>query len=151
MSGPRCPGMDMKFWKPQDVFEVACPACETAIEFWKDEPVRQCPECSAEVRNPRINLGCAQWCEHAEECLGSAAAKAEDEPVRNRLISAMKKVFGTDRRRIAHSLLVLKYAEEILEKEDASPQVVIAAAVLHDIGIHQAEKNTIRPQDATRK
>ena len=77
MSGPRCPGMDMKFWKPQDVFEVECPACGTGIEFWKDEPVRPCPECKAEVRNPRIDLGCAQWCEHAEECLGSVAAKAE--------------------------------------------------------------------------
>lgn len=140
MSGPRCPGMDMKFWKPQDVFEVECPACGTGIEFWKDEPVRSCPECKAEVRNPKINLGCAQWCEHAEECLGSAAAKAQDEPIRNRLISAMKKVFGTDRRRIAHALMVLKYAEEILNEEDASPQVVIAAAVLHDIGIHEAER-----------
>ncbi len=33
-----------------------------------------------------------------------------------------------------------KYAEEMLAKEKADYEVVIAAAVLHDIGIHEAER-----------
>ena len=32
----------MRYWKPEDIFTVACPHCGAEIEFWKDEPVRQC-------------------------------------------------------------------------------------------------------------
>ena len=70
MDRPRCPGQDTRYWKPEDIFEVACPSCGAEIEFWKDEPIRQCSACSMEVRNPRFDFGCAEWCEFAEECLG---------------------------------------------------------------------------------
>jgi putative nucleotidyltransferase with HDIG domain len=52
----------------------------------------------------------------------------------------MKNIFGKDQKRINHALEVLKYAEQILEQEKADPLVVKAAAILHDIGIHAAEK-----------
>ena len=67
---PRCPGLDQRYWKPEDIFDEPCPFCGTEIEFWKDEPVRQCPECKKEVRNPRIDTGCAQWCKHGKKCIG---------------------------------------------------------------------------------
>lgn len=51
----------------------------------------------------------------------------------------MKTLFGADRRRIEHALKVLEYAESILKKEPGDPAVVVAAAILHDIGIHEAE------------
>jgi len=60
----------MRSWKPEDIFEVACPSCGAEIEFWKDEPYRTCSACSTEVQNPRLDFGCAQWCQSAEECLG---------------------------------------------------------------------------------
>ena len=65
----RCPGQDQRYWKPEDIFDVRCPHCGYEIEFWKDEPNHQCPECAKMVRNPRLDTGCAQWCKHAEECL----------------------------------------------------------------------------------
>jgi hypothetical protein len=40
------------------------------MEFWKDEPVLHCPKCKQEVRNPKIDMGCAEWCQYADECLG---------------------------------------------------------------------------------
>lgn len=52
----------------------------------------------------------------------------------------MKDVFGKDQKRINHALAVLKYAEQIQEAEGGDPLIITAAAVLHDIGIHQAEK-----------
>jgi HD superfamily phosphodiesterase len=64
----------------------------------------------------------------------------EDEVVRERLVSAMKETFGSDERRIAHAMKVLGYAEEILAVEGGSALVVRAAAILHDIGIHEAER-----------
>ncbi len=39
-----------------------------------------------------------------------------------------------------HALLVLKYAEKIQAAKGGDPLVVRAAAILHDIGIHEAEK-----------
>ena len=64
-----CPGQDMRYWKPEDIFTVPCPHCRAEIEFWKDEPVRQCPSCRKEVRNPKLDPGCAESCRHASECL----------------------------------------------------------------------------------
>lgn len=57
-----------------------------------------------------------------------------------RLIEAMKDVFGSDQRRINHALSVLQYAETLLKDEPGDELTVMAAAVLHDIGIHEAER-----------
>ena len=65
----------MRNWKPEDIFDLECPWCGTAIEFWKDEPLRHCPACHQAVRNPRIDLGCAKWCKSADKCLGRAPAE----------------------------------------------------------------------------
>lgn len=59
---------------------------------------------------------------------------------RERLIAQMKNVFGDDRRRIDHALAVLGCAETILDVEGGDPLIVKAAAILHDIGIHEAER-----------
>lgn len=65
----RCPGKDQRFWKPDDVFDVQCPGCDKAIEFYKDEPKLTCRNCGQMVANPRIDLGCAEWCKYAAQCL----------------------------------------------------------------------------------
>ena len=69
MNKLRCPGQDMRYWKPEDIFDITCPHCGTDIEFWKDDPVRVCSKCNKEVRNPKINLSCAEWCKSADDCL----------------------------------------------------------------------------------
>jgi hypothetical protein len=75
MSDVHCPGQDQRYWKPEDIFQVACPHCSAEIEFWKDEPVRICGGCKREVRNPRLDLACAKWCKEAEKCLGKELPK----------------------------------------------------------------------------
>jgi len=69
MTGYRCPGQDTRFWKPKDIFDVACRFCGGPVEFWKDDTWRRCPHCTRALFNPRKNLGCAEWCPHASECL----------------------------------------------------------------------------------
>lgn len=56
------------------------------------------------------------------------------------LIERMKAYFGGDERRIEHALSVLAAARAVNAVEKADPVVVEAAAVLHDIGIHEAER-----------
>lgn len=56
------------------------------------------------------------------------------------LIKAMSDYFGDDRRRIAHAKTVVSYSEMLLAIErTADSDIVLAAAVLHDIGIKNAE------------
>ena len=135
----RCPGQDQRFWKPEDIFEVQCPGCGGTVEFFKDEPKLKCRKCKQMVVNPKIDLGCAEWCQYAEQCLGVNAIKSL-KVIREKLISRMKNVFGDDRKRIEHALAVLDYAEQIQNVEGGDPLIVRAAAILHDIGTHEAER-----------
>jgi len=134
----RCPGQDQRFWKPEDIFEVQCPGCGGAVEFFKDEPKLKCRKCKQMVVNPKIDLGCAEWCQYAEQCLGVNVVK-NLKVMREKLIEEMKNVFGDDQKRIEHALAVLDYAERIQNVEGGDPLIVRAAAILHDIGIHEAE------------
>jgi hypothetical protein len=135
----RCPGQDQRFWKPEDIFDVHCPGCGKTIEFFKDEPKLKCRMCGQMVINPKIDLGCAEWCQYAEQCLGLDIVK-NLKVIREKLVSQMKNVFGKDLKRIEHALSVLDYAEQIQNVEGGDPLIVRAAAILHDIGIHMAER-----------
>jgi len=146
MTRTLCPGQDTQFWKPGDIFEVPCPCCGQGVEFFKDDARRRCLACGHVLENPGKSMGCATWCGYADQCLGNVPSQAvssaglREGPLVQRLIEAMKKVFGSDQRRITHALRVLDHAEAILAVEGGDPRVVLAAAVLHDIGIHEAEK-----------
>jgi hypothetical protein len=140
-----CPGQDTRFWRPGDIFNVTCGNCGFVLEFFKDEATRRCPKCANRIKNPRLALGCAQWCEHAKECLGFDPKEVHDDGEQeaalvDRLIEAMKKVFGQDQKRVDHAFAVLREAREIIKEEEADPKVVMASALLHDIGIQEAER-----------
>ena len=145
MSKMACPGQDMRFWGPDDIFEVECGHCGHCLEFFRDDASRRCPQCGERVINPKLAFGCAQWCEYAEKCLGFDPTKIEvmgeqESSLADQLIEAVKAEFGDDHKRIKHALMVLQRAQELLRTEDADPRIVVAAALLHDIGIQQAEK-----------
>lgn len=146
MSKTLCPGQDTMFWSANDVFEIPCGECGYGVEFFKDDAKRRCSRCGALIQNPKLNLGCAQWCEHAKDCLGydpkerMAEANGDQESLVDRLIAGMKAVFGDDQRRITHALKVLDFAQTIMKAEGGNPKVVLAAAVLHDVGIPESEK-----------
>jgi HD superfamily phosphodiesterase len=139
----KCPGQEKRNWKSEDLFDAPCPHCGQVLEFWKTEPRRRCFGCGKNVLNPKLELGCAQWCQHAADCLGFSPASREADTLADSLIAEMKRYFGDDQRRIAHALEVLSYAEiiltgQIFAGESADPLVVKAAAILHDIGIPEA-------------
>jgi len=143
MRAMRCPGQDSRYWKPGAVFEVECPNCGSAIEFFKDETKRKCRKCGHIMVNPKMDFGCAAYCKFAAQCLGELPPELvaqRGELLKDRVALEMKKYFGKDFKRIGHASKVARYAEEIAKKEGADLAVVVIAAYLHDIGIRDAER-----------
>ncbi len=70
MAVTMCPGQNTAFWRPDDIFDITCPNCGTAVEFFKDEARRRCSGCGHVFVNPKLNEGCAKWCKFADKCLG---------------------------------------------------------------------------------
>lgn len=67
----RCPGQNTLFWKPEDIFDVPCPVCGKPVEFFKDDLTRKCPSCGFRFPNPRLDLGCLEWCRYADRCVAA--------------------------------------------------------------------------------
>jgi HD superfamily phosphodiesterase len=61
-------------------------------------------------------------------------------PGKEQLLREMEAYFGADQRRIEHARRVSTYAEQLFQAEGGDYPVIITAAILHDIGIHQAER-----------
>ena len=60
--------------------------------------------------------------------------------IRKALVRAIETNFKGDAKRIDHAIMVTEYAEELLAREGGDYQIVIGASLLHDIGIHTAER-----------
>lgn len=132
---PRCPGQDMRYWTPADIFYVNCPYCDYSIEFWKDEPFRLCRSCKKEVRNPRIDLGCAKWCKFGDQCLGrSANEQLAAAPVIEKLKAAIEPL-------AEHELFleIERIASLLLTAEGGDPCRIKTGALL--IGAVRNESN----------
>ena len=141
----KCPGTDSRFI---DAESVKCGKCGYEVEIFSDEIRSACPKCGSEVARARIP-SCVDWCKSARECVGDERwaqilKRRKTSPGRDdfkeRILMEMRKHFGADAKRIQHAASVLRYAEKILEKEKGDRSVVVAAAILHDIGIRECEK-----------
>ncbi len=139
----KCPGQDSRYWSGEDVFEADCPHCGHSIEFFKDDSQQKCRQCGHRMLNPKMDFGCASYCPHAEQCLGSMPPELiakQGDLFKDRVSLAMRKYFGDDQKRIQHALDVTSHAEEIGKNNGKNDMMVImAAALLHDIGIKNAE------------
>lgn len=127
----KCPGQDTRFWGPNDIYTAECPTCGHPVEFFKDDIRRRCQKCGHRFLNPKLNLGCARWCQYADQCVGEIGK----EEFKDIIISGMKEHFDGDQEKIDHALKLLEFAEKILEKKKGNPKVVIGAASLYDIGL----------------
>jgi hypothetical protein len=139
----RCPGQDSRYWKPGAIYEVPCPVCDNPVEFFKDESIRRCKKCGHQMVNPKMDFGCAAYCKFAEQCLGELPPELlaqKKELLKDRVAIEMKHYFKKDFKRIGHATKVARYAEQIVKEEKGDPAVVLSAAYLHDIGIHEAER-----------
>ena len=102
----KCPGQDTRYWKPDAVFEVACPQCGKDVEFFKDDTARRCKHCGHRFVNPKMDFGCASYCPYAEQCLGDLPPELlarQEDLLKDRVAIEMKRHFGQDFKRIAHA------------------------------------------------
>jgi HD superfamily phosphohydrolase YqeK len=139
----KCPGQDTQYWQPGAIFEVKCPKCEHTVEFFKDDTSRKCGSCGHRFANPRMDFGCASYCQYAEQCLGTLPPELlaqKDNLLKDRVAIEMKRYFKSDFKRIGHASRVARYAEKIGKFEGGNLAVILPAAYLHDIGILEAEK-----------
>jgi len=139
----KCPGQDSRYWKPGAIFEARCPKCQNIVEFFKDDTTRKCGQCGYRFVNPKMDFGCASYCEHAEQCLGTLPeellARKED-LLKDRVAVEVKRYLKNDFKRIGHAGRVARHAERIGKLEGGNLAVILCAAYLHDIGIHEAER-----------
>ncbi len=70
MSLDFCPGAK-SLREPTPEF-VTCEACGAEVEIWTDEFKVRCPSCGGTVLKGRLP-SCVDWCQHAEDCVGSDA------------------------------------------------------------------------------
>jgi len=113
------------------------------VEFFKDDTTRKCPRCGHRFLNPKMDFGCASYCQYAEQCLGDLPPELlaqKQDLLKDRVAIEMKRYFGTDFKRIGHAMRVARYAERIGIAEKGNLAVILSAAYLHDIGIQEAKR-----------
>jgi HD superfamily phosphohydrolase YqeK len=139
----KCPGQDTQYWQEGAIFDVKCPKCSHKVEFFKDDTTRKCGNCGHRFINPKMDFGCASYCQYAEQCIGDLPPELlaqKEDLLKDRVAIEMKRHFKSDFKRIGHATRVARYAERIGKSEGGNLAVILSAAYLHDIGIVEAEK-----------
>jgi len=129
MIGTKCPGQDMRYWTAEDVHEEKCPQCGDMIEFFKTDIRLRCRNCKTRVANPRFNMGCAQWCAYAEQCLGPGARGLKSKSLRIVLEDELDKLGKGLPGKVQKVKEVIEKAEEKCKRKQVDMLPVIASVV----------------------
>lgn len=133
----KCPGQDMQFWKEEAIFEVPCASCGHSIEFYKDDTNRKCASCGNRMVNPRMDFGCAAYCQFAEQCLGTLPEEfvgQQDNLLKDRVAVEVKRNLKSDFRRIGRIMRQARYAEQLARDEGANLGITLCTVYLLEIG-----------------
>ncbi len=140
----KCPGQDMQFWKPGDIYEAQCPDCGRPVEFFKDDTARRCGSCGHRFANPKMDFGCAAYCPYAEQCLGDLPPELvaqQEHLLKDRIAVEVKRFYGRDFRRIGRATRAARYAEALYKTEGGNLAVILSAVYLKEVGDAQMERN----------
>jgi hypothetical protein len=134
----KCPGQDTQYWNADAVFDVKCPQCSSMVEFFKDDTTRKCGHCGHRFVNPKMDFGCAAYCQYAEQCLGDLPPELvarQEELLKDRVAIAVKRHLKTDFKRIGHITRRVRHAEAIAKAGDAGAKlpVVLISSFLWDL------------------
>jgi DNA-directed RNA polymerase subunit RPC12/RpoP len=137
----KCPGQDTQYWKPGAIYEEKCPECGHAVEFFKDDTSRKCGHCGHRFVNPRMDFGCAAYCQYAEQCIGTLPAEvvAEQENLlKDRVAVEVKRFLKRDFHRIGHATRTARWAEQLGKAEGGNLAVILCASHLLAVGAQTA-------------
>jgi len=136
----KCPGQDTRHWKPDDIFTLECPKCSAEIEFFKDDTRRRCAWCGHLFYNPRIELGCAEWCQYADKCVPELVKEKQAmQTFKERLRERALALAGEAPDLAARLDRSLALATDLLKAEGGDPKVVFAAILLQKANLDQAQ------------
>ncbi len=133
----KCPGQDTQYWKAGAIFEAPCPECKRRVEFFKDDTTRKCGNCGHRFLNPKMDFGCASYCQYAEQCIGDLPPELlaqKEDLLKDRVAIEVKRHFKTNFRKIGHATRVARYAERIGRDLGGNLAVIIPAAYLLHVG-----------------
>lgn len=133
----KCPGQDMKYWKDDAIFDVDCPKCGKSIEFYKDDTTRKCGSCGHRFVNPKMDFGCASYCQFAEQCMGTLPEEfmgSREDLLKDKVAVEMKRYFQSDFKSIRQATIAARHAENICKGEGGNLAVILCAAYLHGTG-----------------
>ena len=129
----QCPGQDNRYWDGEAVFESPCPHCGHVLEFFKDDSQRSCKQCGNKVLNPRMDFGCAAYCSHAEQCLGSMPPELlaqQKNLFKDKLSIAVRKHFAGNDSLFKLAASRTEFAEELCKEEQRGDMAAVIAATL---------------------
>jgi hypothetical protein len=138
----KCPGQDMKYWKEGAIFDVQCPKCKNTVEFYKDDTSRKCNNCGHRFVNPKMDFGCASYCQYAEQCLGTLPeefAGKKDNLLKDKVAVEMKRFFQTDFKRIRQAVATAQLAENIGKAEGGNLAILLCASYLHGMNTGETQ------------
>lgn len=138
----KCPGQDMQYWNSEAIYEVDCPECARAVEFYKDDTTRSCTHCGHRFVNPRLDFGCAAYCKYAEQCIGTLPEEfvgSQENLLKDKVAVEMKRFYKTDFKRIGFVSRAAGLAEKIGREEGVNLAIVLCAAYLKNIGSGRLE------------
>ncbi|BHH83858.1 phosphohydrolase [Desulforhopalus sp. 52FAK] len=132
----KCPGQDMKYWKDDAIFDVNCPECDGVVEFYKDDTSRKCHTCGHRFVNPKLDFGCASYCQFAEQCLGTLPENflgSREDLLKDKVAVLLKRHLKTDFKRIREATELAQLGENICKQEGGNLAVVLCASYLHGV------------------
>lgn len=132
----RCPGQDTQYWDAEAIYDVNCPQCNSAVEFYKDDTQRKCPSCGHRFVNPKMDFGCASYCQFAEQCIGTlpeGVVISSDNLLKDKVAVEMKRYYRSDFHRIGRAMRLARYAEPIAKAEGAALAPTLCAAYLAEV------------------
>ena len=135
----------MQYWTAEAIYEVDCPECTKAVEFYKDDTTRSCGHCGHRFVNPKMDFGCAAYCKFAEQCIGTLPEEfvgTQDNLLKDKVAVEMKRYYKTDFKRIGHLSRIARHAEKIASQEGVNLAIVLCAAYLKDIDSDSSEDQT---------
>jgi len=149
----KCPGQDMQYWTSEAIFDVQCPKCQHVVEFYKDDTTRKCGFCGHRFINPKMDFGCATYCQYAEQCLGTLPedfAGVRENLFKDKVAVEMKRYWKSDFKSIRRTLSTASFVETIGKLAGANMAIILCAAYVADIDIAASrsilEKAGVPPQ-----
>lgn len=132
----KCPGQDMQYWTSEAIYDVQCPKCQHVVEFYKDDTTRKCGFCGHRFINPKMDFGCATYCQFAEQCLGTLPedfAGVRENLLKDKVAVEMKRHWKSDFKSIRRTLTTANFVETMSKMAGANMAIVLCAAYVADI------------------